>query len=532
MGTDDGQIQTGCRYRRQNGGIKGETMDKAAREYGRKTTGIFDVSILIENAWKGFKQYWWIFLIIISLYSSALYVKARMEYQPYYKASSTFVISLNQAVSYSSEYYDNATAFQMGQTFPYILNSGVLQEVVASDLGLDYISETITAEAMEDSNLFELSVTGSNPQQAYDVLQSVIKNYPSVAEFVIGDTQLHVLDETGVPEEPENEANFMPEAKKGAQIAILICLLILAVYATTRNTIRKEEDFKRMLNIRCIGSMPMAGFKKRSAGEQELVLLDNKKIPPGFLEATRTLRTRIMRECREKQLKTFLITSSVPGEGKSTVAANIALSLAQKEKKVLLIDADMRNPSLAKTFGIKRNKDANGFREVVMGKAELSEVICPYKNTTLSLILGSTPMESTERLLSRRTTQELLEEAGKMADYVIIDTPPGGMLADAGILAEYADGAIFVVRQDWVRSDRVLEAIQNMAETGIEMTGCILNCTQTGITGYGSGYSRYSSRYGSGSYGYGYGYGSKNLTRKQRKEREKADSTEDVDEKE
>lgn len=485
-------------------------MDKSNREYGKKT-GIFDMNVLLDNGFKGIKQYWWIFIVIISMCSSLFYFKARLSYQPMYKAASTFVISINKAVSYSSEYYSNATASQMSKTFPYILNSGVLQKVIAADLGVDSFSETITAQSLEDSNLFELSVTGTNPQRAYDVLQSVIKNYPTVAEFVIGDTQLYILDETGVPQEPQNPANFMAGAKTGAKIGMLICVLILALYATTRNTIRREEDFKQMLNIRCFGSIPMVRFKRRSDGKNDLILIDNKKIAPGFLEATRTIRTRLIKECREKELKVLLVTSSMPGEGKSTVAVNLALSLEQKGHKVLLIDGDMRHPSLAKSLGMTKKDYTHGFKDVITGHAELAEALCSYKDTGMSLLLGGDPIDSTERLLSRRTTAEVIAEARTLADFVIIDTPPGGMLADATILADYADGAVFVVRHDWVRSDRVLEAVQTVADTGITMAGCVLNCVQNGITGYGSGYSRYGSRYGShygsGSYGYGYGYG-------------------------
>lgn len=482
-------------------------MDKASRKY-EAPIELFDINVLVENIWRGLRQFWWIFLIIISLLSTLFYGKARLTYQPMYKATSTFVISMNRAVSYSSEYYNNATASQMGKTFPYILNSGVLQTVVARDLGLDGISESITAEAMEDTNLFELSVTGSNPQRAYDVLQSVIANYPSVAEFVIGDTQLYVLDESGVPESPINPADYMPEAKKGALLGILVSAAALAFYAVMRNTIRKEEDFKKLLNVRCLGSIPMIQHKKRSEKNRELVLISNKKIPAAFLEATRTIRTRLLKECAQNDLKTLLVTSTMPGEGKSTAAVNMALSLEQKGYKVLLIDGDMRHPSLTKTMGIKEKSYEKGFKDVLMGKAEWKEVLLRYQDREIYLVPGSEAVASTERILSGSRTEALMEEARTLADYVIIDTPPAGMLADASILTQYADGLVFVVRQDTVRRDHVIETVQTIANTGIIMAGCILNGVQSGITGYGGRYGRrygYNG-YGYGGYGYGYGY--------------------------
>lgn len=482
-------------------------MDRSNREY-EGPIELFDINVMIENVWRGFQQLWWLFLIMISLLSSLFYIKAKLSYYPMYKATSTFIISTNQAASYSRDYYNNATASQMSKTFPYILNSGVLQSIVAEDLGLDGISESITAEAMEDTNLFELSVIGSDPQRAYDVLQSVIENYPSVAEFVIGDTQLYVLDESGVPENPINSPNYMTNAKKGAIFGCALSLAILLLYAVMRNTIRKEEDFKKFLHVRCLGSMPLIQRKKRTGKNRETVLISNKKISATFLEATRTIRTRLLRECSQKEIKTLLITSTMPGEGKSTVAVNMALSLEQKGYKVLLVDGDMRHPSLVKTLGIDRKDSEKGFRDVVTGKAEWEDVLIQLPENNICVIPGGEAIESTERLLSGKRTEKLLEEIKDFADYIIIDTPPAGMLADASILAKYADGAVFVVKQDAVGRDHIIETVQTIANTGIAMAGCILNGVQSGITGYGSGYGRkygYNS-YGYGGYGYGYGY--------------------------
>lgn len=475
-------------------------MDRSNREY-ETPIELFDISVLVENLWRGWRQFWWLFLIVISILSTLFYTKARLNYCPLYKATSTFVISINQAVSYSSDYYNNATASQMSKTFPYILNSGVLQTVVARDLGLEEISEVITAEAMDDTNLFELSVTGNDAQRAYDVLQSVIVNYPSVAEFVIGDTQLYVLDESGVPEEPVNPADYMSDAKKGALLGVIISVGILAFYAVLRNTIRREEELKQFLNVRCLGSIPMVPHKKRSEKNRGYVLISNKKIPATFLEATRTIRTRLLKECMNKDIKTLLVTSTMPGEGKSTVTVNIALSLEQKGYKVLLIDGDMRHPSLAKTLGIENKRVEKGLKEVLLGKEEWKNVLLKYQDREIYLIPGSEGLASTERLLSSTKTEILIEKVKTLADYVIIDTPPTGMLADASILAKYADGAVFVVQQDTARKDDVIEAVQNLANADISMVGCILNGVQMGITGYTLGNTR---RYGYGSYGYGY----------------------------
>jgi len=477
-------------------------MEKRVGDYDNNQIEKIDIGILLENFIRAFAQLWWIFVIVISIYSSVCFFRAKESYSPYYKTSATFVVTMNQAGVYSDSYYNTATAEQMAKTFPYILNSGILQKVVAEDLGMDYVPGSIQAIAVDNQNLFELSVTGSDPQQIYDVLQSVIRNYPSVAEYVIGDTQLHILDETGVPTEAMNQPDFMPAAKAGAKKSASVCLVILILFAFARNTVRTEEDLKKISNIKCLGSIPAARVKKRTKAENELIILGNKKLPHSFREAVRTLRMRLLKECRSKNSKVIMVTSSMPGEGKSTITVNLALALAQKEYKVILIDGDLRHPSLAKTLGIGKDYYGFGFYDVIIGESSLEDALISYSNNDIKMLLGSKAVESTESLLSSSKAKNVIEEAAAIADYVIIDTPPAGMLADASIIAKYSDSAVFVVRQDGVRKDRVVEAVQNLSETGVHMAGCVLNYARAGISSYGRG------KYGYGGYGsYGYGYG-------------------------
>lgn len=485
-------------------------MEKRVGDYDNNQIEKIDIGILLENFIRAFLQLWWIFVIVISVYSSVCFFRAKESYSPYYKTSATFVVTLNQAGVYSDSYYNTATAEQMAKTFPYILNSGILQKVVAEDLGLDYVPGSIQAIAVDNQNLFELSVTGSDPQQIYDVLQSVIKNYPSVAEYVIGDTQLHILDETGVPTESMNQPDFMPAAKAGAKKAASVCLVVLILFAFARNTVRSEKDLKKISNLKCLGSVPAARMKKRTGAENELIILGNKKLPHSFRESIRTLRMRMLKECKGKDSKVIMVTSSMPGEGKSTITVNLALSLAQKEYSVILIDGDLRHPSLAKTLGIQKDYYGFGFRDVIKEEVELEDALMSYKDYNIRMLLGSKAVETTEGLLSSNRAKAVIEEAAAMADYVIVDTPPAGMLADASIIAKYADSALFVVRHDGVRKDRVVEAVQNLSETGVHIAGCVLNYTRAGLSSYGRG--KYGYGYGYGSYGYGYGYSKRNKT--------------------
>lgn len=122
------------------------------------------------------------------------------------------MVGSNRAVGYS--YYDNVTAQQLGKTFPYIVTSGVLKDVVARDLQVGAVTSQIEASVMENTNLFTIRVKDSSPDTAYRVLQSVITNYPEVAEYIIGATTLTVVDDSGVPVSRSTaRMRYMPECR-------------------------------------------------------------------------------------------------------------------------------------------------------------------------------------------------------------------------------------------------------------------------------------------------------------------------------
>lgn len=465
----------------------------------REENGTLDLMVILDDMWKGLKRFFWLGLVIVSLSASFFYFRARKNYVPVYDAYTSFVVNSNQAYGYSTTFYNKTTAAQMSRTFPYIVTSGVLRKVVAEELGVVYVSSGISAEAMAETNLFTIHVTDTDPQMAYDVLLSVIKNYPKVAEYIIGGTQLIMMDESGVPKFPQNAPVFKPAAFKGAIYGGVLFIGLLFLYAFTRKTVRREEDMKRLTNIPCIGSIPNIHFKKHSSREAQQLLIDNKKVPFGFVEAVRTIRTRIEKESKEKGHKVFLVTSAIPGEGKTTVAANVAIALGKKGKNVLLVDGDLRNPSVLETLG--EEPAAYGLKEVIDQTISFSDALRVLKEKNIWIFAGSVGEQNSTPVVAADFLWKILEAAKKQMDYVIIDTPPSSVLSDAAILARHVHGAIFVVRQDYAKTDRILKGMEMISDTGTDMVGYIINGAQSGITGYG-----YGRGYG---YGYGYGYGSR-----------------------
>ncbi|MEQ2372199.1 CpsD/CapB family tyrosine-protein kinase [Blautia sp. CLA-JM-H16] len=206
------------------------------------------------------------------------------------------------------------------------------------------------------------------------------------------------------------------------------------------------------------------------------------------------LRTRVEKEMREKNLRTILISSSLPGEGKTTVSLNLALSLAQRDKKVLLIDGDLRNPSLHTNLNILQKDIKIGITDVLKGKEKAGEAIINFEDSNLDLILGRKSTGNASELLSSHRMQEAIDELVDYYDYVIIDTPPAAMMADASVVAAFMDAVLYVIRQDYAKVKYITEGIGLLADSDAHVLGCVLNCAENGFGGYG--------KYGK--YGYGY----------------------------
>lgn len=274
---------------------------------------------------------------------------------------------------------------------------------------------------------------------------------------------------------------------------------------------------KQYLNAPNLGSLPMVKFKKRSNKQKNQLLVDNPQVPFGFGESLRIIRTRFEREAEKKGSRAVLVTSTVPGEGKTTIAVNLAISLVQKGRKVLLVDGDMRNPSIAES--LQMDTQMPGLSEVLTGKSAVEDVITELPDYGLYVITAGSATQQSSDLLSSDAMKAFLEQVSEYAHYVIVDTPPVMVLGDSMALGKYVDGCIYVVRRDHARRRLILEGFAQTAEHGCRILGTILNDDAEGGTGYGSRYGHYG-KYGSyGKYGHYGKYGSYGV--KADKERDK-----------
>ena len=264
----------------------------------------------------------------------------------------------------------------------------------------------------------------------------------------------------------------------------------------------------------------MKNIKHDKNKKVKSLLVVDKKTGFSFIETYKAIRTKIESNSIKTGNKVYLVTSACENEGKSTVSANIALSLAQNGKSVLLVDSDFRNPSICKLLGI--SGIGSGFSDVINGKAELSEAVKCVRNYSLFILANEKVAANPSELLSTKAAEEIIDSVRSQFDYIIIDSAPASVVTDASIIAGYSDAAIVVVREDYAPVSRIRMSVEDIDSNGAEIIGFIFNGDTNGATGvshYGTKGSRYGKygkygrygKYGYGEYGYGYGeygYGS------------------------
>lgn len=469
-----------------------------------------DLLQLLIDILGGLRRNGWLYLALMSIVGTICFFAARFRYSPYYEAYTTFTVNTVSSVNYNSRSQKNSATNKIGQVFPYILTSDALKSLVMEDMGFDEKEEMpakILASVVKDTNLVTLKVQSADPQIAYDTLRSVLRNYPSISDLAIGDVTLKQMDESGLPAEPANT----PGSRKAAAIGMLACLVacigILGLQSITRKTIRSEDELTRYFNVEYLGNMPSVVFKKRSRSQNPVVAIDAEGIPFAFTEAMRTIRHRVEREAQKCGAKTILVTSALQSEGKTTTSTNLAIALANRRHNVLLIDGDLRNPSVIQALGLELTE--YGVVDVLSKNCELSGAILHYKNRKhLSILPGSKAIDNPTHLWSDSHAEKLLKALREEYDYVIIDAPPSAIVSDASLIARNTDGCVYVVRQDYASVDTLREGMEMFSGTGCKLLGCVLNHAEAG-GGYGYGKYGYG-KYGYGKYGYGksgYGYG-------------------------
>ncbi len=218
----------------------------------------------------------------------------------------------------------------------------------------------------------------------------------------------------------------------------------------------------------------MALFQKKTLHDENKLEIVSDKSPFAYVEAYKTLRTNMNFIFRNNKYKKLVVTSSIPGEGKSSVSINLARVLAENGTRVILIDCDMRKPMLHKYLRAQRFR-TRGLSTVLSGISTLEDSVATFSDLQFDLMTaGPIPPNPTE-LLASEEMEHLLDLLAKQYDYVICDTPPVSVVTDAAILSQYNAGVILVVRQKYATFKQAKKAKQNLENVHADILGCVLN---------------------------------------------------------
>lgn len=326
-------------------------------------------------------------------------------------------------------------------------------------------------------------------RQLYEVFLTRFKETAATSD--LQPVNARIVDLAIVPLSP-----YKPNRKRIVQIALLLSLMLgigLALLIEyLDNTFKDSGSLEEKLKLPVLGVLPkLKVFGKENRSAMHLFIKDSKS---GFAEAVRTIRTGIMLSNIDIEQKVIVVTSSVPGEGKSLVSSNLATAVAQM-KKTLLIDADMRKPVVAASYDL--GNEAQGLSELVSKSSELSECIHKTDIELLDVLpSGKLPPNPLELLASNRF-KLIIEELKKDYEYIIIDSAPVVAVSDPRVLARIADGVVFVVKADETTHQLAKKGVKRLLDLDAHIIGTVLNqVTSKMKSKYGDHDSNYYSYYG------------------------------------
>ena len=416
---------------------------------------------------------WWAILLFSITVAILVNLVASIVYRPVYATSTTFVVTTRGT---NTSIYENITsATDTAARFQTILESNILKRAIAKDLNIDEYNATTEVKLLEETNLIVLTVKHKSALMAYRYIQSIMNNYSVVSDFVIKNVVLDVIQRPTIPLMPSNPNRSKLFTLLGLIAGFAIAILYVAYYSYLKDTVKNSKEASSKLAARLLGTVyhEKIGKERRKTRKNSMVIT-NPILSFRYTESCRMAASRIRSRMDRKGAKTLLVTSVAENEGKSTVASNIAVSIAQEGKNVLLIDADFRKPSLYKIFDIDKNQVTN-LVAILRSGVGMQKSIVKLKKYPLYFILNNTNTGSIDDVLANNRFRSLIRFSRTKFDYIILDTAPMGLVPDAEGIAELCDASLIVVREDVILAKNINDAIDTLNETNAKVLGIVFN---------------------------------------------------------
>ncbi len=372
-----------------------------------------------------------------------------------------------------------------------VLNSATLRDRIYKSEHADKITGTLNARVVGNTNIFTMSASSSSAEGAFRLLKTALDTYPSLSQYFESGYLIKNLSSITGGGYAVSSRQAMKYSIMAALLVICASIALIGYICTITDTIHNTEQGENILDMDLLGSLPYIRKKRH----QKAILTTSQELAPSYGEAIDKIVTRIREKMHGNTSKILMISSIKENDGKSTAAVNIALNLSQRGKSVILVDCDMRRPAVAKILDqevvleeqLSKYLEGTCSTEKLLHEIELGgqKIHCVWQTKSVS---------NPDKLLDGDAFKELLKILSKIADYVILDTPPLGIVRDAEIIASNADSVVMVMKQDEVRAASVNDVVDILEDTGTTVIGGILNMTK-GERLAGNRYSRYGRYY-------------------------------------
>ena len=436
---------------------------------------------------KDILQRWILIVAVMIVFGSVFDFMKTVTYVPQYGTSMTATLSGGE------DTFKNIDKVQSYvNTLDYLMNSNNAKSYVKKKMPIS--KTTYKAEVtLKQANVVKIKVTADTKREAYFSIKLLNDWYRENTERYSFPYNITVLKESKFSTKPVNPNSHIKNFLIGAVGSGFVLSCLLGLYFFLRDTIKSEEEVENKLDTRLYAKLPFEVKKREDARNKKAILITSLKTSFFFRESMNKLRIKVEASSDKHGYKSFMITSAYENEGKSSVAANLALALAKNGHKVVLVDADFNKPAVFKIFDLDGSKSLN---KAIEGTSSWSSQVVSDRSG-LDLLPCSQDTLKSEILTNSKKLDEIMKELREEYDFVIVDTSPAYLLNETMAMNELVDSTLFVVRQDYATSDVINETVKRLTYVKDNVLGVVFkNVVSEG----NKGTSNYNNRYGYNKY--------------------------------
>lgn len=442
--------------------------------------------------------------IVVILLTTVLFALAGLAgtmlfITPQYQANATMIVNTRQDVNANVTSDQINSAQKLVATYSIIIKSDTVLDQVIRNLGLtlsyDELAEKVEVSAVDSTQVMRISVTDPNPESARRMCEEITRVAPDTIMETVEAGSVKVISEARAGVDPVSPNKKMNTAIAGL-LGMVLVVGILVLRQLLNNTLQTDEDIQRQLGLTVLGVIPLVNRpgekknKKSKPGQPRKLppMVGKSDVPFNFTESYKSLRTNLNFIAVSSECKTIIVTSAIAEEGKSGVSINLATSLAESGKRVILIDCDLRKPIVHRYLRLNTKRN-HGLTGVLSGTTNLADAIITSSEFGMHVLTSGAIPPNPAELLGSNKMRTLVQKLAEVYDYVILDTPPVSVVTDAAVVGSYTDGALLVVRQGFADTETVQLAKRNLEATKVRIIGAVLNEFDAKTTGKSSAYA-------------------------------------------